>query len=432
MDITQLSLLLSTTPYPLAILLAILSALSLLLTLPPLIWHAKHTNLAPTFLTSLILLTNLFNLLNALLWPNDHLPSWPSGKIYCDLHVKFTLATSTALPSATLCILRKLALVLDTDNLTITPTPSHLRRTRLAEIALCFIPPIATMISHFLVQPTRYAIVGIAGCTPSLSNTWLSALLIILPPALLALVNVYYALLILVPRFVRLYLLALGFVFLIFPVTLYLLFQNWPRDPSPFDWGRVHDYEAWKQIAMVPCLGSVGVDKWMQVVAGGLVFGLFGVGSEARGMYKGWLTGIGLGGVVRECEALKTRMKGWGRGSAGSMGADGRGRGRLSTSFSFGSGLGRKGSHGSANKSELGTGTGTMTSSSEMDIDLEMQTVELDGTERPSQSKSEVVVSVVPVSGDRTAKGLKVGRMSVPRWAGVFKGKIHGITQAEK
>ncbi|KAF2218493.1 pheromone A receptor-domain-containing protein [Elsinoe ampelina] len=235
------------------------------------------------------------------------------------------------------------------------------------------------MTSHFLVQPTRYAIVGIAGCTPSLSNTWPSACLIILPPALLALVNVYYALLILVrlrlhrrtfapllsassttkARFVRLYLLALGFVLLVFPVTLYLLFQNWPRDPSPFDWGKVHDYQAWKQIAMVPCFGYVGVDKWMQVVAGGLVFGLFGVGSEARGMYKGWLRAVGLGGVVTWMERMGQRVKRCGRkGSRGSVG-ESKGRGRLLSSFSFGSGLGRKGSHGSGNKSELETGTGT-------------------------------------------------------------------------
>jgi len=48
---------------------------------------------------------------------------------------------------------------------------------------------------------------------------------------------------------------------------------------------------------MMPSLGVVRWDKWMQIVGGFVVFLLFGLGTDAVKMYKGWLVNIGLSGL---------------------------------------------------------------------------------------------------------------------------------------
>ncbi|KAF4548940.1 Pheromone A receptor-like protein [Elsinoe fawcettii] len=454
----------TTEVYPLAILLAVLSGIAILLTIPPLIWHSKHHNFAPSFLISCILLTNIFNLTNATIWHNDHLSTWFSGAGLCDIHVKLTMGLSTALPCATLCILKKLANVMDTDNLTLSPSRSQRRRAALVEGLLCLLTPCATMIAHYLVQPTRYAIGGIEGCLPSLYDTWASVFLIILPPAVLALVNVYFAVLILVrlsrhrttlgslltasstskARFLRLYALALVFVLGVFPVQIYLLLKNWPRNPQPYDWGKIHDKEAWVHIVLIPSLGLVGVDKWTQVASGFVVFFLFGVGREARQMYGDWIKAVGLRGVLDACARGGEKVRGalaWmvGRmGVKGRRGDEGRGdgtkrfRGRLLSSFtfsSFTSGRSRKGS-----KAGMTIDERSRASSAETEVDLEMQHVGLHESVTASSAETETglvhkpdaVVSVVPVAMECKGGWSKVGRMSVPRWAGVFKGQVKG------
>ena len=176
-----------------AVVLAVLSGLVIVLNIPPLIWHAKHSNFAPAFLISCILLDNIFNFTNAIIWHNDDFDSWFSGTGLCDIHVKIIMGNSTALPAATLCILKKLADVMDTSKINLAPTKAQRRRAIAFDVAICIGIPMITMVLHFIVQAQRYFLVSISGCMPSAANTWATAFGIILPPLVLVLVDAYFA-----------------------------------------------------------------------------------------------------------------------------------------------------------------------------------------------------------------------------------------------
>ena len=183
----------TTTIYPIAVMQAVLAGFAVCVNVPPLIWHCKHTNFAAIVLIFFILLMNLFDFLNALTWRNDDLASWYNGVGFCDIQVKLFWAGTTALPSAVVCILRKLAMVMDTKNITISPTKAQKRRERLFEIGLCVGIPILTVICDFLFMIPRYMIVGISGCTPRLSFSWTTIVFINFPPLLISIWAAYYA-----------------------------------------------------------------------------------------------------------------------------------------------------------------------------------------------------------------------------------------------
>ncbi|TKX20095.1 pheromone A receptor-like protein [Elsinoe australis] len=400
----------TTNVYPLAIVLGVLAGLVVLLTIPPLIWHSRHRNFAPSFLIACILVNNVFNLVNAAIWHNDKFNTWFSGVGWCDLHTKIIIANSTALPAATLCILKKLADVMNTKKINLAPSEAQQRRRAIFEGAMCGGIPALTMFLHFIVQSTRYSIVGISGCTPSIANTWISVFFIILPPAILALVNVYFAVMIMVrlrlyrtrfdsllqassttkSRFLRLYLLSLTFVLAIFPIQIYLLFVNWPKHPNPFNWRRIHNYEEWKHIAYIPSLGVVLVDRWVQVACGFLVFIFFGLGKEAKDMYKSWALALGLERLSRFMPTKKSETALF---TTGRFSVFGKARGLLLSSFST--------------KDHEKT-TATKSTASDSTTDVEMQTVThtttitSEHTDRSllNDKSDNAVVSVVSVSRD--------------------------------
>lgn len=176
-----------------AVFQAILGFLVLALDIPPLIWHFKHRNFAPVVLISFMSLMNLQNVINALIWHDNDFETWFSGVGLCDVEVKLTVASATALPAATLCILKKLANVMDTRNVIVSPTQAQQRRALMLEAGLCIGIPVLSIISHFICQPVRYAILEVAGCTPAGSETWPTIFLLLLPPILLTTAAVYYA-----------------------------------------------------------------------------------------------------------------------------------------------------------------------------------------------------------------------------------------------
>ncbi|PNS15377.1 Pheromone a factor receptor [Sphaceloma murrayae] len=318
-----------TDVYPQAVGLGTVAGMAILLSIPSLVWHSKHRNFAPAYLIACILIMNIFNFVNPIIWPNDRFDEWFNGVGLCDIHSKIIVANSTSLPAATLCILKKLADVMETNKINLAPSKAQRTRRAAIEGFLCIGIPVLTMILHFIVQASRYAIIGVSGCIPVLSNTWLSVVFIIMPPTLLALVNVYFAVLIMVrlrvyrsrfdtllsassttkSRFLRLFLLSLTFVVIVFPIQVFLTFKNWPRNPQPYSWESTHNYRQWRNIGYLPSLGQVLVDRWVQVGCGYLVFIFFGLGKEAKDMYKSWALTVGLGGLAKFLPKKTTRAR---------------------------------------------------------------------------------------------------------------------------
>ena len=178
---------------PAAVALPILALITLVIDLPPFIWHVRNRNLAAATLVFYILLANLMNLVNPLIWPTDDIGDWWPGFGLCDLEVKLMLGIWIGVVSCLLCIVRNLARVLNTDRTVMSVTRAQRNRQILFDCLLCFGAPVYMMGIHYIVQSNRYYIFAISGCTASFDESWPSLVLIFIWSPILCIFNLYYA-----------------------------------------------------------------------------------------------------------------------------------------------------------------------------------------------------------------------------------------------
>ena len=183
----------STQVYLAAILLALFSFIFLLLIIPPMFWHFRNRNIGATILVAWVVMLLCFTFFNALLWPSDNISNWYNGSGLCDIEVKIQVASQVAFPASLACILRALAAVLDTDRATLIQTKAQRRRNYIIDLTWCIGFPLLQMFLHYIVQTHRYYVYGISGCVPAVSLSWVTILLMVVPPAIWTLIDAYYA-----------------------------------------------------------------------------------------------------------------------------------------------------------------------------------------------------------------------------------------------
>lgn len=180
----------STSPYPAALLLALLSLLLTLLTLPPLYWHLSNRNTGAASLILWLQLLNLISLTNALLWPHDNTALWFDGAGLCDVQVKVLVAAYVGVPASVACVLRGLARVMDTER---GAVGGRRGRGVVVDLVWCWALPALQMPAHYVVQTRRYYVLGIAGCSPAVSASWVADVLMVAPAVVWVGVGGWYA-----------------------------------------------------------------------------------------------------------------------------------------------------------------------------------------------------------------------------------------------
>jgi len=176
-----------------AVIVPLLALTSIVIDILPFVWHLQNRNLAASCLVAWTILANFMNFTNALVWPTDDLASWWPGYGLCDVEVKLMVALPVGTIGCLLCLTRNLANVLDTERTVLQPSREQRRRQLAFDLVFCLGIPIYMMLAHYVVQPTRYYIFGIAGCTWSVDNSWPKIVLLLLWPNLLILVVGYYS-----------------------------------------------------------------------------------------------------------------------------------------------------------------------------------------------------------------------------------------------
>ena len=178
---------------PAAIALPSLALITIIVDLPPFIWHIRNRNLAAFTLVFYILLANLMNMINPFIWPTDDIGNWWPGFGVCDLEVKLMLGIWIGVVSCLVCIMQNLARVLDTERMVMSLSKAQQRRQLALDCLLCFGAPAYMMGIHYIVQPNRYYIFAISGCTGSFDDSWPTIVLVFIWPLILCIVNLYYA-----------------------------------------------------------------------------------------------------------------------------------------------------------------------------------------------------------------------------------------------
>ncbi|KAK0814177.1 a-factor receptor [Friedmanniomyces endolithicus] len=334
----------TTAPYPAAIALATLSLLVIILLLSPMCWHLRNRNVGATFLVAWTILINLQTLINALLWPHDDIALWYNGAGLCDVEVKLQIAFSVAAPAALAAVLRALANALDTSRATLVKSRAQRIRDYAVDFSFCLGFPALQMLFHYIDQPTRYLLFGIAGCEASVSKTWVTVLLMDVPPLLWTLVDSYYAILILVrlvryrstmssiltasnlskTRFLRLYLFCIVLIITFVPLQAYTLSQNLSQAREAYSWSALHDPATFREIYMMPSNGRVLPEAYIWLAGGFFIFIFFGLGKDAVAMYRAGLLALGVDKVFPGLKPGYTPQRHSVSGTLGSLGSKAR------------------------------------------------------------------------------------------------------------
>ncbi|KAK5166322.1 a-factor receptor [Saxophila tyrrhenica] len=308
----------STGVYASAVALALVSFFLMLLIIPPMFWHARNRNIGATALVAWLIMLLLFTFTNAIIWPSDDIPSWFSGTGYCDVQIKLQVAAQVAVPASFACILRALAAVMDTDRAIFVQTKAQKQWSGIVDLICCVGFPLLQMLLHYVVQSRRYYVYGISGCAPAASTSWPSIPIMILHPLLWTILDVYFAVLIIIrlyqyrlsfnailasrntnkSRFLRLYLICTIWILGSLPVQCYNMSVNAARlGRKAYSWSYVHRAEAWNELVMVPSHGAILYDRWIWLASALVVFIFFGFGRDAISTYRTALVALGLGRV---------------------------------------------------------------------------------------------------------------------------------------
>lgn len=179
--------------YPNVVILPVLALLAVLLDIPPMIWHFSQRNIAAGSLILWIILLNLMSIINPLIWPRDNVLEWWDGNVFCDIQARIQVGAVVALASSTAMVMRKLANVMDTRNITVAPSHNSRVREKALEILWCWGYPCLLMLIYYVVQPVRYFIFGISGCVFAYDSSWPSLVLSYMWNPITMLVAAYYA-----------------------------------------------------------------------------------------------------------------------------------------------------------------------------------------------------------------------------------------------
>jgi len=319
--------------YPTAVIVPILAFPSWILCIPPLYWHFSQGNVAAGSLILWMTMLNFFNSINPLIWPRDNVLEWWNGNGLCDIEVHIKVCAVVATTSCAAVIARKLAGVMDTRNITVAPSRNTRITERVLEVWWCWGFPLVLTALYYIAQPSRYFIFAISGCVAAYDTSWPSIIVSWMWGPITTFVGAFYAGKLIAPtalsmklirtsgllilrlfryrrefhrlvaarnttksRFLRLFLMAILFITLFLPYTLYILYVLASTVEDPYDWNLIHGPN-WNVIIKVPTQGGVRFDIWAEIATGYLLFLLFGTGTDAHNTYKRMLCAFGLGKI---------------------------------------------------------------------------------------------------------------------------------------
>ncbi|KAI1842793.1 hypothetical protein JX266_010969 [Neoarthrinium moseri] len=152
----------------------------------------QNREFVATVLVVDVAIINLFTIINASLWPNDHWDDWWDGQGLCDLEVYVTVPLHTLYAACIFAIMRNLAHRLRLRRMG-ELTKREKRRETVLQAVILFTVPAIQLVCMWFVQTQRYLIGGVLGCFASYDDDVLKIIVFNAPPALFAVFTVPFA-----------------------------------------------------------------------------------------------------------------------------------------------------------------------------------------------------------------------------------------------
>src|SRR5271154_3137966 len=156
----------------------IFCGLGFILCIPPAYfnWKIPSRPWATLIFIGWIFIINFLAFLDSIIWSSTNPDDWWDGKVYCDIDSRIKSEFQIGLPAAGIGICRFLA---DATN----PDPAHTDlkhgrvRRNIIDFSLGIGLPLINMALKMIVNPNRYGLVGVAGCSGVTDDSWPSILL---------------------------------------------------------------------------------------------------------------------------------------------------------------------------------------------------------------------------------------------------------------
>ncbi|KAL5002804.1 pheromone A receptor-domain-containing protein [Aspergillus recurvatus] len=307
------------SPSPQTVVMQTLSVIAIIVTSSPLVLHWKNRNFPAAIMMGWFIVLNLFNVINAFIWPTDDVDNWWDGAGLCDIEVKMLISSYVAIPGSLVCIFRSLACVLDTSRATLVPNKRQRWTTHFMEVLFCVVVPLLAAATHPIYQGNRYFIFAVSGCVSSLDPSWVSLALGYIWPLVVCFIASYYCGLVLFRLrryrnqfneilhaansglskswFLRLFFLASVILLALIPMQAYIVYVQIKVSMPwhPFSWALLHGPESsLGVIERIPTGGTVYFDRWIPIASGYTAFAFFGTGRDASRIYRSLLRPFGL------------------------------------------------------------------------------------------------------------------------------------------
>lgn len=305
-----------------------LGTTALVLLVPPMLWHAKMKNTPAIILIFWLMIMDLKLIVDAAVWSSENFMDRWNGKVWCDIMIKLQLGANVGISCAIANIAYNLHGILKADS--VLPEPNS-RRKLLVDLSFSLLTPVMTMGLSYIAQVFRYGIARYNGCQNLLSPTWITVVLYTLWMFIWSLIAFVYAILLLyvfykkrtdvkdilyctnsglnLARFARLLFFCFLIVLVMFPFSMYSFVSELKDVSGYFDFNAAHDKSTWTLIIYLD-LDKPFFDVWLYILMSYLVFIIFGLGSDALGMYGNMIRAVGLGFVLDNVkEAINSRKQ---------------------------------------------------------------------------------------------------------------------------
>ena len=151
----------------------IFSGLAIILCIPPAYfnWKIPGRPWATLIFVGWVLIWNLLFFIDSIIWSGENPDEWWDGEGYCDIDARIKDAFAIGLPGSAIGVCRFLANAANPE-----PSQKHLKqsmlRRNMVDLFLGVILPILNLALKFIVEPSRYWIVGNAGCIGQADVSW--------------------------------------------------------------------------------------------------------------------------------------------------------------------------------------------------------------------------------------------------------------------
>jgi len=144
------------------------------------------------FLLGWIFVYNILSFVDSIIWSGDNTNEWLDGRGYCDVSSTLKTIFSIGVLGSIIGICRFLLVTIRENISQEEKVPKNKWRGILMDGFLCLFLPTLFIILTFIVESSRYAIVGVLGCRSILDQSWLSIVLYFIWPPIFGLIALVY------------------------------------------------------------------------------------------------------------------------------------------------------------------------------------------------------------------------------------------------